>query len=311
MKNYIRGSIYLLLCICIIFGSLELFAFFIYPRISRIQNRTVKELCDAKQIRKTDSLGKPIILLIGNSLMFDGIDFDLLKKGTDSLFTIKRLGIEQTQYLDWYYGLKNLFSQGMKPSLILICLGPEHYFGNGIRTEVFAHDLLKLNDLFQIKKDAQLNNTNTSLLAFAHLSSWLGNRTELVKWIMSLIIPGLDEMTSLLQQKRNNMPSDTLFLNTIRPRFFKLDSLCRSYGSNIAILLPSIQSHKNSTDILISEANHAGIRVIIPVIPGQFDASLFKSDRYHLNETGAKAYTASLNNCILRSLTPLFYNKRQ
>src|SRR5689334_20743633 len=69
-------------------------------------------------IRETaDGTGRRV-LLVGNSLLADDTDEELLVRSTRPEIELRPLFLEATAYYDWYYGLRRLMRRGIAPDVV-------------------------------------------------------------------------------------------------------------------------------------------------------------------------------------------------
>src|SRR5262249_13433131 len=71
--------------------------------------RVSEQYADALRVHHAKS-GEPMsVLMVGNSLLLDGVDVDRLQKLTSRQLSIHPIFLEATAYYDWLYALKRLF----------------------------------------------------------------------------------------------------------------------------------------------------------------------------------------------------------
>ena len=100
----------------------ELLSRYAFPRISQIEGRINNDEREALAIR-TPALGSPpVALLVGNSLLLRGLDYPKIRTEMAPEARVVRFVIENTEYLDWYYGLHQMFASGVRPSMVVVCL---------------------------------------------------------------------------------------------------------------------------------------------------------------------------------------------
>jgi len=89
-------------------------------RISRIQRRIHEDLSAAKSIAPRAKNDPSTMLVVGSSLLLTGVDRASLKKELAPNFLVTLLPIENTQFEDWYFGLRRLFAEGSRPSIVVL-----------------------------------------------------------------------------------------------------------------------------------------------------------------------------------------------
>jgi len=128
--------------------ALELGAQFGFTYISRIQARIARERQQALQLRAAKD-GNATMLLVGNSLLLDGVDFPRLQRELASKMYLGRYVIENTSYLDWYYGLHSLFRQHSRPRYVVLVLSPRQLVSDQTNGEYSAYYLWSFRDTWR------------------------------------------------------------------------------------------------------------------------------------------------------------------
>src|SRR5260370_39292658 len=98
------ATVLLLALIAILLAGLEVFARVIVERHSKVQRMVNEEYQAAIHIRKTPGAKTKHILILGNSLVGHGIDFEALQRTLPPDWTVNRFWIYNTYYTDWYFG---------------------------------------------------------------------------------------------------------------------------------------------------------------------------------------------------------------
>src|ERR1017187_8257715 len=138
--------------ICLIGIAAEAVIFFALPRLSKIEHRIEEEYRGALALPSYAATGSPAMLLVGNSLLLEGVDLNSLRTSVSGEYDVHRLCIEQTEFLDLYYLLRKLFRDGSRPHDVVLCLSVAHLIGNNNRGEFMASfmdaiDLAALNQI--------------------------------------------------------------------------------------------------------------------------------------------------------------------
>jgi hypothetical protein len=268
---------------------------------SKIECRIESELNSALSTHHTGK--NHTVLILGNSLLGKGVDMDALKASLPLEWKAKRLFIEDTNYYDWYYGMKRLFSGGSQPDAIVLMLGINQLVKTSVRSEYFAHRLLQLHDLPNIAHDVQLHPTATFGLFTGNLSSFYGTRVEIRKQVLGLLLPDFANLTQHLTPSRTPNHQAEAFEKELRPRFAKLKQLNRSSSIPIALLIAPEPGLSNE---LLQTVQRVGsdmdIAILVPLKPDNISVDDF-SDGFHLNANGATKFTTALAN-ILKCYLP-------
>ena len=96
-------SIWLILAgICLIGAASEAVTMFGLHRVSKIIRRTDQEYRDSLALPTYSATNTPTMLLLGNSLLLEGVDLASLRTTVAGKYDVHRLVFEQTEYLDLY-----------------------------------------------------------------------------------------------------------------------------------------------------------------------------------------------------------------
>src|SRR6266567_3933514 len=94
--------------------SAELLSRFAFPRISQIESRITRDEHQIMAIASADRNSPPTVLLVGNSLLLRGLEYPRIRTELAPDAQVFRLVIENTEYLDWHYGLRHMFESGVR-----------------------------------------------------------------------------------------------------------------------------------------------------------------------------------------------------
>lgn len=118
-----KAHIVLLLALCAVFcASVELVTAHYFGRVSRIEKRRETEYRDALAVRSARVRHKTSVLVAGNSLLLHGVDFPQLQQDIGEGIELHRTVFENTSFLDWYYGLQQIFNAGAQPDVTVLVL---------------------------------------------------------------------------------------------------------------------------------------------------------------------------------------------
>src|SRR5579862_83301 len=177
-------------------GTLALFAVLLaglegatrlgFTRISRIESRIRGEYVRAVAVRP-GTPARPTILLLGNSLLLEGVDYESLQRTLASRATAVRFVIEQTSYLDWYYGIRRLLAEGARPDRIVLCLNVSQLLSNSIRGEYSAFYLIRTQDIAKAGRAAGFDLTKLSGLFLARYSLFYAGRNSVRNFALNAV----------------------------------------------------------------------------------------------------------------------------
>src|SRR5438045_3193304 len=141
----VRRATRLLLTGCVIIAlGAEAAARFALDRTSKMQQRVVVEYRAARQIGYDRREGRTHVLVVGNSLLDEGVQFDRVRTALDDQCDARRLVVEQTSYFDWYYGIKALLDAGARPDIVVVVLSPSQWVRPDSRGDYSAQYLMQI-----------------------------------------------------------------------------------------------------------------------------------------------------------------------
>jgi len=284
------------------FCALEVMTRAEFIRISSIQRRIHDDQTVAIHLRPTESDGRETVLLTGNSLLLLGVDSSKLRHEMLPGYLVHVLPIENTQYVDWYFGTRRLFAEGSRPAFLVLCLSPRQLIAGGTAGEYFAHYMMRGRDVLLVKKEAGLSMTMTSDFFFAHLSSWLGSRSEIRNWLLEELMPNIENLTLYLPEKAVPMPPSDIVIREGLPRLQAMQQLCTNHGTQFVFLIPPSLEPDQNAAIISAAAARIGITVLLPYQGGELPADDFR-DGFHLNPRGAALFTERLGPALARTMS--------
>ena len=275
-------------CLMLLCLSLEVVTRAGFRHISRIESRIASQYNTASALRRTP--GKQTILFLGNSLPLEGIDIPQLRTAMGNHTLCVPFFIEQTQYLDWYFGMRRLFQGGSKPDVVVLSMNIYHLMSPAIRGDYSAFYLFRTADIPEIGRETQSNLTTTSGLLLSHFSLFYAGRTPLRNFLLTRV----DRPYSDLLHELSTHPASSAAAGTaeeiLTRRLREVRTLSESYGIRFVFLLPP---GFGSESALTSSAERAGAPVLIPIHLNRLDRDKFR-DGFHLNEAGSAIFTRRL-----------------
>ena len=291
----------LLVSVLGLLGVVELGVRFGIGRVSAVEHRVEVERKAALAIGDGPT-AHTTALLVGNSLPLEDIDFPALQGSIAPDFKAVRYVVEQTTYLDWYYGLRSLYAAGIRPGVVALSLNDFHMASNQIRGDYFAYRMMMTRDCLDAARDARLSATATTSLFLGSLSAFYGTRSETRTVLLAKVMPSMKNLVPYLTPSPDkNPPSASLIIETAGRRLAALDNMVRAHGGRFLVIVPATLDAKDATCLTQAAAN-SGVTALLPLSSGSLSAQDFR-DGFHLNEEGAARYTASLEPMFKHAVT--------
>jgi hypothetical protein len=286
------GVIALLVGLALIMLGFEVGSPLILQHLSRTERRVETELLAARSLRPVTADGRPTVLLAGNSLLLEGVQLDHLHDSLASRYEVSRLGIEQTHYLDWYFGLRRLLEEGARPNLIVLSLATDQLASTLTLGEEFAHRQMSAHDFPLAIQAIKLDRTTASTYLFAHWSNWLADKSVIRVRVLILLVPNFRQLAGRITDHGPNMSNPQLLLSRAQQRLPELRELSQTYGVKIVLLVPPTQREDHSREIQ-AMGEQTGLPVWVLSPPGEFSRDLYR-DGFHLNDRGSEIFTSRL-----------------
>jgi hypothetical protein len=277
-------------------GALEIAARVLYPAHSVLAARIRSDWSTALQLGVSPSPDRRSFLVVGNSLLQAGIDREELRalQQGDTL-SVVIMAIENTDYLDWYFGVRRLLAAGSKPEFVVLCLAPVQLLSNSTNGVLFARTLMRPGDILRVKQAAGLDWTTTTTYLMASASAWIGDSTEIRNWITVETVPGMTELAPYFWQRAAPNPSAGVIEALVRRRLTEFSAVCAAHGCKVLLVIPPLVSDRGAASVaaVVRAGRVAGVPVLVPVAPGELGQSYFR-DGFHLNQRGAEIFTPRL-----------------
>jgi hypothetical protein len=246
---------------------------------------------EADAVGGTGTIGSGI--MVGNSLLLEGVDVDRLQKLTSGRIRISPIFLEATGYYDWFYGLQGLFRQGSRPQIIVLGVGVNNFLADSVRQDYVPFMLFGLRDSLDVASELKMDRTATSNLLLSHASVFWDTRSVFRTQILRHAIPHYRELVLLLKPQPV-IPPNPEFQAIANPRVVRLRELCKAYGARLIILVPPTPSSENATRQMATAAQSAQVEALIPIDPGALSTKYYQPDELHLNSEGAELFTTAL-----------------
>jgi len=279
-----------------------------FGRISRIEARREAEYQGALGIRSAAVSHSQSVLIAGNSLLLEGVDFPELQREVAPHLELRRAVVEGTYYLDWYYGLRRLFDEGARPDAVVLVLNPIQLTSKAVEGDYTAHFLVERKDLLDFANDTGADRNRLSSLVLANYSFFYGTRAEIRNWLMGKILPDLPSLTHSFRPDPS--PPDTAsFRELAIRRLGQLYELCREQRTEVVVVIPPSNTDLGASD-LSEMATTLKLKVLVPIAPGVLPRSDY-SDGFHLNSRGAREFTPALALALKQNFLGIGTDRRQ
>lgn len=287
-RRALIALIAILIVLSITFESATAFGF---SRISRIARRIDTEYQEALRLRHASA--PAAMLVAGNSLLLEAVDFPSFNQQVEGRFRATRFAVEQTQYLDWYFGLRRLFRSGSRPDIVVLTLNTHHLLASTTRGEYFAHFQMDERDIVRVAKAEKLDTTTASDYLFANWSMWLGGKAEIRKIVLMKLLPNINRFTDRLPGPTPPLPPPQVVQAQAAPHLKALREACAEYGASLIFVIPPTTDTTDPSAAVEAAGKQAGVPVLVPYRGGEMPGALYR-DGFHLNLEGAKLFTERL-----------------
>ena len=290
-----RGNIgVLLLAIAIILVAFELATRLVIEHKSKVQREVNVNYAEAIGIRRHRPPAPRQLLVIGNSLVGHGIDMDELRRDLPTGWRAHDFWIYNTNYDDWYFGLRRLFADGSRPDVVAVVFAAMHWNATGIRGDYSAQYLFSTGDIPEVQSQLDLDKTTTVSLLFSRFSKAYAIRGEVRKVLLNQLLPDLPRMYGLFKPGPTRQFSERQFVDVATRRMLAYKELASRYGVALIVVVPPIpRPGEEHHAALRAAAAKAGVQIAIPLAGANVPPSDF-SDDLHLTPQGATLFTSAL-----------------
>jgi hypothetical protein len=272
-----------------------------FDRTSNVERRELSERRTLLGVRDPETSDDPHIAVLGNSLMLEGVDVPFLRAKIEPTYIPVPYFVLATNYYDWFFGLKRLFAEGMRPRYVVLGLSPNQLAAPGIKGDYSARYLFQRSDLIDVVRQTHMDATSASGFLLAHYSEYYSTREITRGFFMSRVLPGVGELLhSRLGTFRDPEIKEAVLEPLAADRLTALDQLCRANGSHFVLVIPP--SYQKGAQIIKQAGHERGIAVLVPVTDDEFDASYYQSDGVHMNGKGSRVFTGRLAASLLEQL---------
>jgi hypothetical protein len=289
----LRHATWMLAAGCLVVASvMELSARVGLDRASKIQRRMVQEYAAARAIGQDGVPGRHV-LVVGNSLLDEGVQFDSLGRALGSSFDTRRYMVEQTLYYDWLYALRRLYGEGARPDVVVVMLATGHWLSPAIRGDYSAQYLISRADLPLVARDLGMHPTQATDLLFAGVSKFWSARAEMRTFVLGHLMPDLGTFLNFSSVVDRRPMIDADITPVLQRRVARMRDIVAAHGTTLVLLVPPMLSAQDGSSGLIRAAQADQVVVLRPVASGTFGPELYR-DGFHLNAEGAERFTDRL-----------------
>jgi len=285
----------------ILIAALEISSSYLLKHDSGTFARVSRQYAEAVRVRPAKT-GEPIsVLMVGNSLLLEGVEVDRLQKLTSSQMRIYPVFLEATGYYDWLYGLQRLFREGARPQVVVIGVGVNSFLANSVRQDYSPLMLFDTRDTLAVASELEMDHTATSNLLLAHSSVFWDTRSVVRTQVLCHLVPRCKELFLLLK-RQPPIPPAMEFQTIASPRLERLRELCEAHGAKLIILVPPTPSSEDAVRQMTIAAQRARVDSLVPIDPDTLSARYYQPDELHLNSEGAQLFTSALATFLPRTV---------
>jgi hypothetical protein len=273
--------------------ALEMLSAYMLKHYSVTYARLSRQYDEAAKVRPSKPGEPASVLMVGNSLLLEGVDVNRLQELTSASMRIYPIFLEATGYHDWWYGLRCLVRQGARPQAVVIGVGVDYFLENAVRQDYTPMMFFDARDVLEMASDLQLDRTATSNLLLAHSSAFWDLRSVIRIQILSHIVPHVKDLFLLARPRPANPVGPEVEAIEIA-RLQSLRELCGKYGAKLIILVPPTLSSESAVRQMAIASRKIGVDISVPIDPAALSARFYQPDGIHLNSEGAALFTSAL-----------------
>lgn len=240
-----------------------------------------------------------LVLVIGNSLVRDGVDVDILEaemraQGVGPVH-IERAYLRNTIINDWYYAFKRHFvDTGRLPGALIMCFSNSHLEDGPIQRQLVARYYSSPHDIPQIfAEDVRNFDGRIDFLLSAGSASFT-HRTNIERRILDTLIPHyrgsamrINDALAYEARKRS------LGYQPTYRRLEQLIRLAESHGVRVVLVAMPVESLYEINPQINRTVEATGATFIDSRLAEGLSEESY-SDRMHMTSSGAATYSRSL-----------------
>jgi len=271
-------------------------------KASRLERRIAAEYAQTLRVQRTPADKQ--LLVIGNSLLLADVQFDSLRASLAPGWSATRLAVEQTYYLDWYYGLRHITAGGVDPDAVALVLSAEQLVLSEIRGDYSIYRLMGPREALDVSRELRLHPTATAGYLLSSLSAFYGLRTEYRKVLLGRLMPDMQNLTPhIMRISRPSLPDSEVY-QLAYERLSRFKALLDQRHTQALFVLAPMLGVQPWNQIVLRAARDAHVAVLMPFNDRSFSESDYMADRFHMNDAGAHRFTAMLVPTLRDAVSP-------
>jgi hypothetical protein len=271
-------------------------------KASRLERRIAAEYAQTLRLQRTPADKQ--LLVIGNSLLLADVQFDSLRASLAPAWSATRLAVEQTYFLDWYYGLRHITASGVDPDAVALLLSADQLVLSEIRGDYSIYRLMGPREAFDVSRELRLHPTATAGYLLSSLSAFYGLRTEYRKVLLGRLMPDMQNLTPhIVHIQRPSLPDSEVYRRAY-DRLSRFKALLDQRHAQAVFVLAPLLGSQPWNQIVLRAARDAHITVLMPFDQHTFSENDYMADRFHMNDSGAHRFTAMLVPTLRDALSP-------
>lgn len=276
---------------------MELGARFLVPLVNWNMRRFHTECADALSVGRNGS-GGDSILFIGNSLTLTDVDMRAVGERFGGTNEVRRWAIDDTNFLDWYYGLQRAYRSGARPKWVIIGARSGHLLAGHVRGRFFAHYILGFRDLPNAAARTGANPTAFSNMLLAQFSAFYGSRDEIFKRWVTLVLPSFRTLGGKLNSGGlSQNASRTHREQLLMERLAELRSLTSCHGSRLVLWIPPTLEGDSLAASVHNAGDKAGVPTLVLQKQGEWTKDDF-TDGLHMTPVAATRFSHMLTEAL-------------
>lgn len=275
---------------------LEVASYWRMQRLSGRGHRVSQEHKDAVSLRPLSADGKPTVLLVGNSLIREAVDMDVLRAQMGDQYDVHWLVLESTGYLDWSLILPSLFQQGSRPSYVVLTISPVQMNSHAPVFMETTHYLLTPREVMEQARREHGGASAYVMHFLEYVSPYWGTRSS-AQVAFKDAIPGYRSMLfASATEKVGPQQFDP-------ERMRDLAEVCKQYNVKLMyVALPANNPNGDQDAEQIQQAAAANsVSYLRPVADGDLHGDDY-TDFIHLSAEGKAKFMPMFVPSLLRTL---------